>query len=98
RTASLVYARDGDGYVVTASNGGADRPPGWLHNVSAKPEVEVQIGRKRFPATARVVDKGDDPDYERLWRLVNATNHGRYDRYQTKTRRPIALVVLTPSA
>ena len=96
RTSSLVYAEDGDSYVVTASNGGSDRPPGWLHNVRAKPDVEIQLGRKRQPATARVLDSGD-ADYERLWRLVNEKNHGRYDQYQKKTDRPIAMVVLTPS-
>ena len=46
RTAALVYARDGDDYVVVASNGGDDRAPGWLHNVRARPDVEVQIGRR----------------------------------------------------
>jgi deazaflavin-dependent oxidoreductase (nitroreductase family) len=97
RIASLVYSPDGDRYVVTASNGGSDRPPAWLHNVSAKPDVEIQLGRKRSPATARVVEVGD-PDYDRLWHLVNENNHGRYDRYQAKTQRRIAMVVLTPTA
>jgi deazaflavin-dependent oxidoreductase (nitroreductase family) len=27
RTNALVYARDGDDYLLVASNGGADRPP-----------------------------------------------------------------------
>src|SRR3989441_12764168 len=51
RTNGLVYARDGDRYLVVPSKGGADQPPGWLHNVRAQPHVEVQIGRKRSPAT-----------------------------------------------
>jgi len=96
RTAALVYAKDDGAYVVVASNGGADQPPGWLHNVKAKPSVEVQIGRKRFPAIAEVVE-ADDARYPELWKLVNAKNHGRYDRYQSKTARSIALVRLTPS-
>src|SRR4051794_8765854 len=95
RTAALVYARDGDSYVVTASNGGAERPPGWLPNVRAMPRVEVQVATQRFPADARVVERGD-ADYERLWELVNSTNHGRYRRYQERTDRPIALVALIP--
>src|SRR4051794_982343 len=42
RTNGLVYARDGDDYLVVASNGGADQAPAWLHNVRADPEVEFR--------------------------------------------------------
>src|SRR5437588_9086932 len=59
RTNALVYARDADDYLVVASNGGADRPPSWLANVRAHPDVEIQIGRRSMPATARVVERGD---------------------------------------
>jgi deazaflavin-dependent oxidoreductase (nitroreductase family) len=96
RTNALVYLADAGGYVVVASKGGDDSPPAWLLNLTANPDVEVQLGRARQRATARVLSK-DDPDYERLWRLVNENNSGRYDGYQAKTTRPIPLVVLTPS-
>jgi F420H(2)-dependent quinone reductase len=95
RTSALVYARDGEDYVVVASLGGSDRPPAWLHNVRCEPNVGVQVGRRRFPATATVVERGDD-DHPRLWRAVNEVNRGRYDRYQGKTVRPIPLVRLSP--
>jgi deazaflavin-dependent oxidoreductase (nitroreductase family) len=96
RTNALVYAKDGSDYVVVASNGGDDHAPGWLFNVTAEPSVEVQLGSERGPAKARVLNK-DDPDFQRLWRLVNDNNSDRYDGYQQKTERPIPLVVLTPS-
>lgn len=96
RTNALVYLADDGRYVVVASKGGDDRPPAWLLNLSADPNVEVQLGRERRQATARVLEK-DGPDYERLWRRVNENNGGRYDRYQAKTARPIPLVVLTPT-
>jgi F420H(2)-dependent quinone reductase len=96
RTSALVYARDGEDYVVVASLGGSDQPPAWLHNVRAEPHVGVQVGRRRFPATATVVEQGEE-DYARLWGLVNQVNRGRYDRYQAKTSRPIPLVRLTPA-
>ncbi len=94
RTSALVYARDGEDYLVVGSFGGADRAPGWLHNVRARPQVWVQLKRERFPATASIIEPGDDA-YHPLWRLVNENNGGRYDRYQTKTRRPIPIVRLT---
>ncbi|HEX8976147.1 MAG TPA: nitroreductase family deazaflavin-dependent oxidoreductase [Solirubrobacteraceae bacterium] len=96
RTNGLVYARDGEDYLVVASNGGADRPPGWLHNLRANPDVELQIGRERRPGTARIVEPAD-PDFGRLWRIVNENNHDRYSAYQKQTARRIPVVVIAPS-
>jgi F420H(2)-dependent quinone reductase len=96
RTSALVYARDGDSYLVVASNGGADQPPGWLFNIQAQPKVEIRVGTVTMSATAAVVNAGD-PGYPRLWEAVNDNNYGRYDRYQAKTSRPIPVVVVTPA-
>jgi F420H(2)-dependent quinone reductase len=99
RVSALVYGLDGAGrYLVVGSNGGDDRTPGWVHNVEAQPQVEVQLGREHQPATAEVLRPGD-ADYERLWKIVNDNNRykdgGRYAHYQTLTERPIPVVVLT---
>jgi F420H(2)-dependent quinone reductase len=96
RTNALVYARDGNDYLVVASNGGADRPPAWLYNLTATPGVEVQIGRERQPATAKVIEPSD-PDYGRRWKLVNENNKDRYTAYQKQTSRPIPVIAITPS-
>jgi deazaflavin-dependent oxidoreductase (nitroreductase family) len=97
RTNALVYARDGDRYLVVPSNGGVDRASAWLHNLSAEPKVELQIGRTRQPATATVIGR-DDPEFDRVWRAVNDDNASRYDAYQKQTERQIPVVALTPSA
>jgi len=97
RTTALAYARDGDNYVVVASNRARQQSPSWYLNVRANPEVELQVGRARLPGIAQAVHKGES-DYDRLWRLVNAANKGRYDEYQSKTTRSIALVVVKPAA
>jgi deazaflavin-dependent oxidoreductase (nitroreductase family) len=96
RTNGLVYARDGDDFLVVASNGGADRPPAWLHNLQANPDVEIQVARERRKATARVVEP-PDADYDRLWKIANDHNRDRYIAYQKQTARPIPVVVLRPS-
>jgi F420H(2)-dependent quinone reductase len=104
RTTALVYARDGDSYVVVASYGGAPRHPAWFLNLEANPDVDVQVGRQRRPARARVAEA---EERERLWKLVNEKNRGlaplfhrgvvgRYDVYQRHTRRAIPVVVLEP--
>ncbi len=95
RTNGLVYAPDGDDYLVVASKGGADQPPAWLLNLEANPEVEVQLGRERQKARSRVVAQAD-LDYERLWKIVNENNGDRYTAYQEATSRPIPVVVISP--
>ena len=97
RTNGLVYARDGDDYLVVPSNGGADKHPAWLHNLRANPDVEVQVARERQRGTARAVEPSD-PDYERLWKIVNENNRDRYSAYQTQTTRPIPVIAVTPRA
>jgi len=105
RTNALSYLRDDDAWVVVASNGGSDRPPGWLANLKANPDVVVRDGSKSFKARARVATASER---ERLWPLVNRNNRGlapvlhrgakgRYDVYQKHTQREIPLVILEPA-
>lgn len=94
RSTALTYARDGDDYLIVASKSGDPRAPGWYHNLKANPEVEINVGPKRFAVTARPV-LPDDHDYARLWQIVNDNNSNRYSGYQKKTSRPIPVVVLS---
>ena len=96
RTTSLSYARDGGNYLIVASKGGYPKAPGWYHNLKANPSVEINVGPKRFGVTAKPVLR-DDPDYARLWQIVNKNNSDRYKAYQKKTSRPIPVVVLKPA-
>jgi F420H(2)-dependent quinone reductase len=97
RTAALTYARDGDAYLVVASNGGRPKPPTWLGNLKANPDCEIQVGRRRQHAVARPT-LPDDPDYARRWTIVDTNNKGPYTQYQTMTERPIAIVELRPAS
>lgn len=95
RTNALTYAKDGDAYLVVASNGGAPRSPGWYHNLRRSPDAEIQIGTRRIQVHARPVLPGD-PDRDRMWKIVNDHNSNRYRGYQKATSRPIPIVALTP--
>ena len=95
RTSALLYVPDGDNYAVIASKGGDARHPGWFHNLSAHPDVEIQVGRTRIPVRARVAD-GDER--ARLWAQADAVNKGQYSVYQSRTDRRIPVVVLEPRA
>jgi F420H(2)-dependent quinone reductase len=96
RTSTLSYARDGDSYLIVASNAGSDRYPAWYHNLRKHPECEINIGPKRFAVTARRVTP-EDADYPRLWQLANKNNANRYNGYQRQTSRPIPIFALTAS-
>lgn len=90
RTAALLYVEAGDGVAVIGSKGGADAPPAWFLNLKHTPEVEVQVGRERWPALAR---EAGGKERERLWaRAVRAWP--QYERYQARTARRIPVVVL----
>lgn len=92
RTAALLYHRDGDRLVVVASKGGSDTPPGWLVNLKAHPDVEVQIGTDSFPARARIATPEEQ---RRLWPVMTEL-WPPYERYQAQTSRRIPLVILEP--
>ncbi len=93
RTNALVYGKDGDRLLVCASNGGHRRPPAWLLNLEANSDVEVQVGVRRWPATAIAV-RPDDSDYERLFAICNKANRGQFAAYRKMTDRDLAVVVL----
>ena len=90
RTVPLIYAADGDRYVIIASKGGAPEHPGWYENLAKDPEVELQVKDEVFRARARVAH-GDER--ARLWRAANAV-WKYYDEYATRTSREIPVVVL----
>jgi deazaflavin-dependent oxidoreductase (nitroreductase family) len=94
RTNALVYGKDGDRLMVVASNGGHHKPPAWLLNLEADPDVEVQVGLRRWPATA-VPLRPEDPEYDRLFAICNKANRGQFAAYQKITDRPLPVVVLS---
>jgi deazaflavin-dependent oxidoreductase (nitroreductase family) len=90
RTAPLIYAQDGDRYVIVASKGGAPEHPGWYQNIEKTPTVELQVKDEVFPARARTAT---GEERERLWRKANEV-WPQYDEYAARTTREIPVVVL----
>ena len=90
RTSPLIYAEDGDRYVIVASKGGAPEHPGWYQNIEKTPEVELQVKDEVFRARAR---NAQGEERERLWRKANEM-WPDYDEYAKRTEREIPVVVL----
>ena len=89
-TVPLLYLEDDGRLVVIASYGGRPSHPNWYTNLTAHPEVEVQVGGFRSAMRARVAS----PEERRLWwpRIVAA--YDGYATYQTRTERQIPVVFL----
>ncbi|RLP86038.1 nitroreductase family deazaflavin-dependent oxidoreductase [Micromonospora sp. CV4] len=90
RRTALIYGRDGDTYLLVASNGGAVKHPAWYLNLSSDPAVEVQVGAERFAARARTATA---EERVRLWPVMTAV-FPTYARYQKGTDREIPVVVI----
>ena len=93
RTAPLIFARDGDDYLIVASVGGMPKHPAWYLNLQAEPKARIQVKDEAIDVVARTATDEEKP---RLWRIVNET-WPNYETYQTRTDRVIPVVVLTPA-
>ncbi|MGH2914171.1 MAG: nitroreductase family deazaflavin-dependent oxidoreductase [Solirubrobacteraceae bacterium] len=90
----LVYARDGERYVIFASKAGAPTNPDWYHNLRAHPEARIEVGTDRLEVVA---SEADPAERERLFG-AQAQHSPQFAEYQRKTDRVIPAIVLTPSA
>lgn len=92
RTTPLMYIRDGNNYVITASNNGRDKHPAWFYNLQADPQVVIEVPGQRLEVTASIVGPAE---YKGLWtRLVAQAPF--FDGYRKGTTRSIPLVQLKP--
>jgi deazaflavin-dependent oxidoreductase (nitroreductase family) len=92
RTTPLIFARDGNDYLVVASMGGAPQHPNWYKNLKVNADAHIQVPGEHLDVRARTATNDEKP---RLWSIV-AAQWPNYDVYQTRTEREIPVVVLTP--
>ena len=78
-------------YVV-ASSGGRPTHPGWYFNLRAHPQVTVEVGEERFPATATVLE-GAERDRVFAAIVEQSPDAGRH---QAKAGRTIPVIALDP--
>jgi deazaflavin-dependent oxidoreductase (nitroreductase family) len=92
RSTPVLYLKDGDRYVVVASNYGRERHPAWSSNLLSNPEATIQIGSRREAVVARRASAGE---FERYWpRLVEMWPGWR--TYRRMTDREFRMFVLEP--
>ena len=92
QTTPLIYGKEGAGYVVVASKGGAPEHPAWFLNLSDEPKVRFQVAAKKYRGVARIAAGAERA---KLFQMM-AGLFPPYTDYQKKTTREIPVVVLEP--
>jgi deazaflavin-dependent oxidoreductase (nitroreductase family) len=91
RISPTAYVKDGERYIVIASNGGRDHHPNWYHNLLANPLVTIEVGTETLQARAAVAE---EPERTRLYEKMIEMMPG-FAEYRLKTQRMIPVIVLT---
>jgi deazaflavin-dependent oxidoreductase (nitroreductase family) len=95
RTNPVVYLRDGDRYLVFASNAGGPTDPAWYRNLQAHPQATVELGTgdgtvRPHAATAVALDGAERDD---AWER-QCTVDPAFRDYERRTARTIPVVAL----
>jgi deazaflavin-dependent oxidoreductase (nitroreductase family) len=91
RVNPVMYLKDGERYLVFASNGGADKHPDWFLNLKAHPDIPIEVGDDNIGVhAAEVTGQEHDALYKR-----QATLYPQFGDYQRRTKRIIPVIALT---
>lgn len=94
RTVPLRYLREGEAYLIAASNWGKEQPPAWWHNLQAQPVVTIQVMNQHLTVRA---ETASPEQYDRLYqKFIEADS--RFARYRETAQRRIPVIVLHPQA
>lgn len=93
RRTPIVYARDGELFVVTPANAGSTRTPSWWLNAQDAGTATALVGGRRI--SVRAVE-AQGTERERLWRVLLDTSPA-IRHYQDFTTRHFPIVVLDPT-
>jgi deazaflavin-dependent oxidoreductase (nitroreductase family) len=92
-TNPVVYIKDGQDYLVSASTGGMDWHPGWYFNLRNKPEAKIQVGDQTFAVKATIID---GEERTRLYEKFKAAS-SNFVKYEKGTSRVIPVIRLIPT-
>lgn len=93
RKVTLPYFQYDDRIYLFASNAAQAKNPDWFINLSATPDVRMQIGALKLRAKARVLE---GEEYVQMWQR-HTRLWPRWDVYQKQTSRRIPIVELVPT-
>ncbi|WKZ82923.1 MAG: nitroreductase/quinone reductase family protein [Acidimicrobiia bacterium] len=88
----LLYARDGEAFVVAATNWGAAAHPVWSQRLIDRPDATVEMAGRLTPVTARLLD---DAEVARVWPALLAV-WPAFETYRERAGRPIRVFAMAP--
>ncbi|MEU8778733.1 nitroreductase/quinone reductase family protein [Streptomyces sp. NPDC048606] len=87
----LIYGRDADRHLVVAAGSGGPHHPGWYLNLTAHPEVRLQVGSSVLRGRARTATPAERETY---WEAMTAL-WPLFDDQQALARpRELPLVII----
>jgi deazaflavin-dependent oxidoreductase (nitroreductase family) len=90
RTYALMSVPYGNNYLAVASKGGTPGNPQWYYNLVAHPDITLEVGNEKFPATARLLSGEERAKaFEKAIKVFP-----NYAEYQKITERQIPVFVL----
>jgi deazaflavin-dependent oxidoreductase (nitroreductase family) len=93
RTSPLLYARDGDDFVVVGTNFGTHDHPAWTGNLLKHPAAEIVVANETVTVEAELASP---ETFERIWPRFTAV-YGGYEGYRKRlTHREPRMFLLHP--
>lgn len=94
RKVPLLYLKQGDNVVMTASKGGMTKLPIWYHNVVAADTVDIQVGPDKKAYRMR---EASEQEEEGLWPELEAM-YPDYIEYRARVEniRHIPVLIFEP--
>ena len=93
RKTPVMRVKDGQNYILVASQGGAPKHPQWYFNLKADPDVEIRDKTEVYKMRVREVT--DPEERERIWKIA-VQAFPAYQQYQEKTSRLIPVFLAEP--
>ena len=91
-TNPVVYIKDGQDYLVSATAGGADTDPGWYRNLKTRPEAKIEVGDTAFNVQATIAEH---EERTRLYEKFKAAS-SNFAKYEKSTSRGLPVICRTP--
>jgi deazaflavin-dependent oxidoreductase (nitroreductase family) len=94
RNLALIYGKDGQNFVIVATEDGAAEQPDWLLDLAANPAIKFQVLDAKYSGKAEIAPPAER---QRLFDMM-AKIHRPYVAYQEQAGREIPVVILHPEA
>jgi F420H(2)-dependent quinone reductase len=87
----VAYMREDQNVIVVGANLGGATDPGWVHNLRAHPDTDIQIASDKRRVHAR---ETDSEERRGLWEPAVRYNPA-WGHYQARTQRNFPVMILT---